>query len=107
MWRADPSNEEQKEEMYKVTMKIVEYCFEEKCQSVVNTLSPEDLIELNKFFFVTYQRISEKKNVGTLKSSKLFPLHQELLKNGGVGLMHRSMFTVKKTKKEKEKEKEE
>ena len=102
MWRADPSNEEQKEEMYKATMKIVEYCFEEKCQSVVNTLSPEDLIELNKFFFATYQRISEKKNVGTLKPSKLFPLHQELLKNGCVGLMHRSMFSIKKTKKEKE-----
>ena len=51
---------------------------------------------------MTYQRISEKKNVGTLKPSKLFPLHQELLKNGGVGLMHRSMFSIKKTKKEKE-----
>ena len=88
--------------MYRVTMKIVEYRFEEKCQSVVDSLSPADLVELRTFSSMTYQRISEKKNVGTLKPSKLFPLHQELLKNGGVGLMHRSMFSIKKTKKEKE-----
>ena len=88
--------------MYRVTMKIVEYCFEEKCQSVVNSLSPEDLIELNKFFFMTYQRISEKKNVGKIKTTKRIPPHQELIKNESVGLMHRSKKKKKKTKKEKE-----
>lgn len=75
----------------------------------MNTLDLEDMAELNKFFFMTYQKISEKgeaskdsskssstKDEIRLKPSKLIPLHQELLEKGTIGMMHRSMFSIQK-----------
>ena len=33
-----------------------------------------------QFFYMTYQRITEDKNDLSLKSGKIFPVHQDLLK---------------------------
>ena len=37
------------------------YYFEEKFTGIIEKLDDEDLVELNKFFYKTYSRISEKK----------------------------------------------
>ena len=92
------------EETYKVTYQIIEFMFENKLQSLCTTsLDEDDLIELNKFFFETYKKIGEKKDkeLGSLKSTKLFPLHQEIISKGGVGMLHRSLFSTQRTSKNK------
>ena len=99
-------NEENYEELfdetYKVTYQIIEFMFENKLQSLCTTnLDEDDLIELNKFFFETYKKIGDKKELGNLKSTKLFPLHQEIIAKGGVGMLHRSLFQTQRVKKSK------
>ena len=47
--------------MYILTAKIIDYCFNEKFQNSLEKLDDDDLVELNKFFYMTYSRISEKK----------------------------------------------
>ena len=56
-------------------------------------MEDEDIIELVKFFYMTYQRISEDKCCLTLKSDKIFPIHQDLIEKKGIGLLHRALFT--------------
>ena len=57
---------------------------------------------------MTYQRITEEgKSVLSLKSGKIFPIHQELVEKKGIGMLHRALFTTeKKAKKKGEKEDE-
>ena len=104
---------DEKDELYNLTSTIIEFCFDSKIISIVNSLDLDDMAELNTFFFMTYQKISEKgeaskdpkksnssKTEIKLKPSKLIPLHQELLEKGSIGMMHRSMFSIKKNLKE-------
>ena len=44
---------------------------------------------------------ADKKELGNLKSTKLFPLHQEIIAKGGVGMLHRSLFQTQRVKKSK------
>ena len=67
--------------------------------NAILNLSGDNLSEINKFLFYAYERMEAKKDPLGFKSAKLFPLHQELLAKGSIGLMHRSMFTTKKGKK--------
>ena len=85
--------------MYLLTARIIDFCFNEKLQNCVEKLGDEDLVELNKFFFMTYSRISDKKDVCGLKPGKLFTLHDLIIKKGGVGMLHRSLFRSLKNKK--------
>ena len=78
---------------------MMNYYFEEKFTGIIEKLDDEDLVELNKFFYKTYSRISEKKNVYDLKPGKLFGLHENTLKKGGVGMLHRSLFSTMRNKK--------
>ena len=84
--------------MYLLTARIIDFCFNEKLQNCVEKLGDEDLVELNKFFFMSYSRISDKKDVGGLKPGKIFSLHEAIIKKGGVGMLHRSLFSTLKSK---------
>ena len=85
--------------MYILTAKIIDYCFNEKFQNSLEKLDDDDLVELNKFFYMTYSRIAEKKNVGELKPGKLFNLHESIIRKEGVGMLHRSLFSTMKSNK--------
>ena len=101
LWKNSDENEIF-DKIYKVTSQIVEFMFDNKLQKLCTTkLDEDDLIELNKFFFETYKRIGEKKEIGNLKSTKLFPLHQEIISKGGVGMLHRSLCVTQRSKKSK------
>ena len=51
---------------------------------------------------MTYQRITEEgKSVLSLKSGKIFPVHQELVEKKGIGMLHRALFTTEKKSKKK------
>ena len=65
-------------------------------------LPDEDCAELVKFFYMTYRRITEEgKSVLSLKSGKIFPVHQDLVEKKGIGLLHRALFTTEKKSKKK------
>ena len=43
---------------------------------------------------MTYQRITEQKNVLSLKSGKIFPVHQDLIEKKGIGMLHSDAETL-------------
>ena len=65
--------------MYLLTAKVFEFCLSEKLNASLADLPDEDIVELNKFFYMTYQRITEDKNCLSLKPGKVFPVHQDLI----------------------------
>ena len=105
IWRKDPSSDKVVEQLYLLTAKEFEYCLSEKLTSSLADLPDEDIAELMKFFYMTYQRITEEKSCLSLKSGKIFPVHQDLIEKKGIGMLHRALFTTeKKSKKKGEKE---
>jgi len=64
-------------------------------------LEDEDVAELMKFFYMTYQRTTEEKPCLSLKPGKIFPIHQELIEKKGIGMLHRALFTTEKKAKKK------
>ncbi len=65
-------------------------------------LPDEDVAELMKFFYMTYQRITEEnKNCLSLTSGKIFPVNQDLIEKKGIGMLHRALFTTEKKSKKK------
>ena len=51
---------------------------------------------------MTYQRITEEgKSVLSLKSGKIFPVHQDLVEKKAIGMLHRALFTTEKKSKKK------
>ena len=54
-----------------------------------------------KFFYMTYQRITEDKSCLSLKPGKIFPIHQELIEKKGIGMLHRALFTTERKSKKK------
>ncbi len=101
IWRKDFSSEKVIEELYLLTAKEFEFCFAEKLSSVLSELEDEDVAELMKFFYMTYQRITENKQCLSLKPGKIFPIHQELIEKKGIGMLHRALFTTEREKKNK------
>ena len=57
-----------------------------------------------KFFYMTYQRITEDKKCLNLKPGKIFPIHQELIEKKGIGMLHRALFTTERKSKKKDDE---
>ena len=43
---------------------------------------------------MTYQRITEEKSCLSLKSGKIFPVHQDLIEKKGIGMLHRALFST-------------
>ena len=67
-------------------------------------MSDEYVVELMKFFYMTYQRVVEEKSCLNLKPEKIFAVHQELIEKKGIGMLHRALFTTEKEKKSKKKD---
>ena len=82
-----------------MTAKEFEYCLSEKLNDSLADLPDEDIVELMKFFYMTYQRITEEKNCLSLKPGKIFPVHQTLIEKKGIGMLHRALFTTEREKK--------
>ena len=101
IWRKDPSSEKVVDQLYLLTAKEFEYCLSEKLTASLSDLPDEDVAELMKFFYMTYQRITEEKSTLSLKSGKIFPVHQELIEKKGIGMLHRALFTTEKKSKKK------
>ena len=89
------------EQLYLLTAKEFEYCFSEKLNSCLTELEDEDVAQLMKFFYMTYQRITEEKNCLSLKPGKIFPIHQDLIEKKGIGMLHRALFTTERESKKK------
>ena len=89
------------DQLYLLTAKEFEYCFSEKLNSCLPELDDQDVAELMKFFYMTYQRKKKKKNCLSLKPGKIFPVHQELIEKKGIGMLHRALFTTEKKSKKK------
>lgn len=75
--------------------------FDLKLTSVTDNLNDEQICQMNKFFFATYDRISKRQNILSLKPTKIFPFHQELIAKAKIGMIHRSLFSTLKEKKAK------
>ena len=101
IWRKDLSSEKVVEQLYLLTAKIFEYFGGNKKNSPLGDLSDEDTAELMKFFYMTYQRITEGKNCLTLKPEKIYGVQQELIEKKGIGMLHRALFTTEREKKDK------
>ena len=101
IWRKDPSSEKVVDQLYLLTAKEFEYCLSEKLTASLSDLPDEDVAELMKFFYMTYKRITEEKSTLSLKSGKIFPVHQKLIEKKGIGMLHRALFTTEKKSKKK------
>ena len=76
IWKKDPSSEKEIDELYLLTAKIFETFGGDKKNSPLGDLSDENVVELMKFFYMTYQRITEQKNCLNLKPSKIYGIQQ-------------------------------
>ena len=101
IWKKDPPSEKVVDQLYLLTAKIFEKLGGNKKNSPLGELSDENTAELMKFFYMTYQRITEGKDVSTLKPEKIYGVQQELIEKKGIGMLHRALFTTEKEKKEK------
>ena len=101
IWRKDPSSEKVVDQLYLLTAKIFEHYGGHKKNSPLGDLPDEDIAELMKFFYMTYQRTVEKKSCLNLKPEKIFAVHQELIEKKGIGMLHRALFTTEKKSKKK------
>ena len=63
---------------------------------IIPLLDEDEKGKLNKFFFNTYERVSNKQNTLSLKPAKIYNMHQSLIAKEGVGLLHRSLFSIQK-----------
>ena len=102
IWKKDPSSEKAINELYLLTAKIFETFGGDKKNSPLGELSDEYVVELMKFFYMTYQRITEQKSCLNLKPSKIYGVQQELIEKKGIGMLHRALFTTEKKSKKKD-----
>ena len=102
IWKKDPPSEKVVDQLYLLTAKIFEKLGGNKKNSPFGELSDENTAELMKFFYMTYQRITEGKDVSTLKPEKIYGIQQELIEKKGIGMLHRALFTTERKAKKKE-----
>ena len=100
LWKKDIP-ETAVDQLYLLTAKIFEHFGGNKKNSPLGDLSDENTTEVMKFFYVTYERITEGKNVLTLKPEKIYGVQQELIEKKGIGMLQRALFTTEREKKEK------
>ena len=101
IWKKDPPTEELVDQVYLLTAKIFVAFGGDKKNSPLGELEDDDVAELMKFFYMTYQRITEQKDCCNLKPSKIFGVQQELIEKKGIGMLHRALFTTEKKAKKK------
>ena len=105
IWKKDPPSEKVVDQLYLLTAKIFEKLGGYKKNTPLGELSDENTAELMKFFYMTYQRITEGKDVSTLKPEKIYGVQQELIEKKGIGMLHRALFTTEREKKDKKEKK--
>lgn len=98
---------EEMERLYMLTANQVEWIITNKKTTILQNLPNEYLSAINQFFFMTYDRIANEEDVHELKPAKLFPIHQDLISKGKIGMMHRSLFATIKTRKKDDNEEKE
>lgn len=84
------------DEIYLTIAGIVEFALTQRDLDLVTALTEEEKAKFNKFFFLTYQKVSSKQNTLSLKPNKIFNIHQSLIAKEGVGLLQRSLFSIQK-----------
>ena len=96
LWKKEKSKAD--EELYNLTVQVVDMFIQERKASALQNLPEEYLIEINRFFFMSYDRVAQKLDKST-KPIKYLPIHQELMAKGKIGMLHRTLFSTKKEKK--------
>lgn len=101
LWRKEETTDETNNALYDLTKNAVDFGFNEKVMPAGDKLSDEDAVEINKFFFIFYQKATEKdyKETGTLKATKIAPYQKDLIEAKGIGMLHRACFTTERKKK--------
>ena len=102
IWKKDPTSEKDIDNLYLLTAKIFEHFGGDKKNSPLGDLSDDNVAQLMKFFYMTYQRVVERKDCLSLKPEKIFAVHQELIEKKGIGMLHRALFTTERKAKKKE-----
>ena len=85
---------------------MVEFAISDKVLSVkfVDAQDVNEQTQLLKFFYLTYERFTQKKTCKNLKPIKIYKLHHQIVdKHGnnkdnsiGIGLVNRSLFSLLK-----------
>lgn len=97
LWKNKIKNEKVVDELYLATARMVEFALGEKdILNFYENLNDDDLCELTKFCYMTYDRFTKKLNCLNLKPAKIYNMHHNILTKGGVGIVGRAMFSIKK-----------
>jgi len=84
------------EELYLTTARMIEFALAEKDFDFQKILKDNEKSYLIKFYYTTYERISQKKNTLTLKPAKIYNAHYNLINSSGIGSVHRALFSIQK-----------
>jgi hypothetical protein len=95
-YRKKSKNEKVNDELFLATARMIEFSLMEKDFNYADKLTDEEKSDLVKFFYQIYERVTKKQSVSNLKLAKVYPAHQSLLASQGVGVVHRSMFSIQK-----------
>jgi hypothetical protein len=95
LWKGKIKNELVVEKLYTLTAKMFEYSQNQKDFNFIDKLTNDEKSSLMKFFFLTYDRFSSKKEC-IVKPSKIYSIHQSIIGKEGIGSLHRTLFTTQK-----------
>ena len=95
LWKGKIKNELVIEKLYMTTAKMFEYSQNQKDFNFIDKLTNDEKSNLMKFFYLTYDRFSSKKECLT-KPSKIYNIHQLIVAKEGIGSLHRTLFTTQK-----------
>lgn len=84
------------EELYLTTAKLIEFALMEKDFNFQENLNENEKAYLIKFYYNTYERVTQKKNTLTLKPAKIYNAHYNLINKSGIGSVHRALFSIQK-----------
>jgi hypothetical protein len=97
LWGKKIKNEKVIDELYLATARMIEFALGEKeTLNFYDNLNDDDLCELTKFCYMTYDRFTKKLNCLNLKPAKIYNMHHNILTKGGVGIVSRAMFSIQK-----------
>lgn len=96
IWNNKIKNESISESLYILTASLIDFATKEKDFNFIDSLNQNEKVNLLKFFYTTYERITNKKNCCGLKPSRIYTLHQTTISSQGVGNIHRALFSIRK-----------
>jgi hypothetical protein len=95
LWKGKIKNKAVIEKLYITTAKLFEFSQTQKDFNFIDNLNSDEKSALMKFFYVTYDRYTAKKECFT-KPQKLYSIHQSIIAKEGIGSLHRTLFTTQK-----------